>query len=79
MKIWSSTSNFNRKSEEALQKITRINYIESWFSKVWALSEATENIAARRMTFHNVKLFRYGCTFASAKIHFIRKLYNSHL
>ena len=30
MKIWSATSNFNRKSEVALQKITRINYIESW-------------------------------------------------
>ena len=51
MKIWSSISNFDRKSEVALQKITRINYIESWFSKVCALSEEAENIAARRMTF----------------------------
>ena len=31
MKIWSSTSNFNRKSEVALQIITRFYYIiESW-------------------------------------------------
>ena len=30
MKIWSATSNFNRKSEVLLQKITRFYYIELW-------------------------------------------------
>ena len=30
MKIWSATSNFNWKSEVALQKITRFYYIELW-------------------------------------------------